>query len=44
MRPSGSLEWAAANADRFMAEYMGGIENAIKQHETENERKTREAG
>ncbi|WP_206613487.1 LLM class flavin-dependent oxidoreductase [Parahaliea mediterranea] len=30
-----SLEWASSNADRFMAEYMGGIEKAIKQHEDE---------
>jgi len=30
-----SLEWAASNADRFMAEYMGGIEKAIAQHEAE---------
>ncbi len=30
-----SLEWAASNADRFMAEYMGGIESAIRKHEAE---------
>ncbi len=39
-----SLEWAASNANRFMAEYMGGIENAIKQHEDETARKRKEAG
>lgn len=30
-----SLEWASANADRFMKAYMGGIETAIKQHHDE---------
>lgn len=30
-----SLDWAAKNADRFMEEYMGGINTAIAQHEKE---------
>ncbi|WP_213003990.1 LLM class flavin-dependent oxidoreductase [Parahaliea maris] len=39
-----SLEWAASNADRFMAEYMGGIERAIQQHEEEVSAKQAKAG
>ncbi|GAB3279754.1 LLM class flavin-dependent oxidoreductase [Parahaliea aestuarii] len=39
-----SLEWASSNADRFMAEYMGGIEKAFKQHEDEIEAKKQKAG
>ena len=34
-----SLEWAASNADRFMAEYMGGIQKAIDSHEAEQREK-----
>jgi len=30
-----SLDWAAQNADRFMEEYVGGINTAIAQHEQE---------
>jgi limonene 1,2-monooxygenase len=30
-----SLDWAASNANRFMAAYMGGIEAAIKLHADE---------
>ena len=30
-----SLEWAAHNADRFMKEYIGGIQTAIQQHDDE---------
>ncbi|WP_279245701.1 LLM class flavin-dependent oxidoreductase [Candidatus Litorirhabdus singularis] len=30
-----SLEWASSNADRFMAEYMGGIQKAIDHHDAE---------
>ncbi len=30
-----SLDWAAKNADRFMEEYVGGINTAIAQHEQE---------
>lgn len=30
-----SLDWAAQNADRFMEEYIGGINTAIAQHEQE---------
>lgn len=33
-RPA-SLDWAAENADRFMEEYVGGINTAIAQHEEE---------
>lgn len=39
-----SLEWAAGNADRFMAEYMGGIEKAIRQHEAETEARQQKVG
>jgi len=30
-----SLDWAAANADRFMPSYIGGIQQAIKDHDAE---------
>ena len=39
-----SLEWAATNADRFMEEYMGGIQKAIDSHETEQRDKARAPG
>lgn len=35
-----SLEWAAANADYFMAEYVGGIQKAIDSHAAEQQQKT----
>lgn len=38
-----SLEWASSNADRFMESYMGGIQQAIKQHEDEVAIKNKEA-
>lgn len=34
-----SLNWAADNADRFMAGYMGGIQSAIEKHEKEQQDK-----
>lgn len=34
-----SLEWAAENSERFMSEYVGGIETAIKEHEEEKKAK-----
>jgi limonene 1,2-monooxygenase len=30
-----SLDWAAANADRFMTHYVGGIQRAIEDHQAE---------
>ncbi|MFO7552324.1 MAG: LLM class flavin-dependent oxidoreductase [Haliea sp.] len=39
-----SLEWAATNADRFMAEYMGGIQKAIDSHEAEQRDKAKASG
>ncbi|WP_198351184.1 LLM class flavin-dependent oxidoreductase [Flavisphingomonas formosensis] len=38
-----SLEWAAANADRFMTSYVGGIQEAIRAHEEEVARRNRAA-
>ncbi len=38
-----SLEWAASNADRFMAEYVGGINKAIADHEAEQAARKKEA-
>ncbi|MBA6412364.1 LLM class flavin-dependent oxidoreductase [Parahaliea sp. F7430] len=39
-----SLDWAASNADRFMAEYMGGIEKAIKVHDDDMASKGKKVG
>lgn len=40
-----SLDWAALNANRFMAEYVEGMDRAFKQHEDEiNRNKARESG
>ena len=41
-RPA-SLNWAAENADRFMEEYVGGINTAIAQHEQEMADKQKKA-
>jgi len=39
-----SLDWASSNAERFMAEYMGGLERAIKQHDDETATRKKQAG
>jgi limonene 1,2-monooxygenase len=39
-----SLEWASSNADRFMAEYVGGINKAIADHEAELAEKRKVGG
>jgi limonene 1,2-monooxygenase len=36
-----SIEWAAANANRFMEAYMSGINSAIKSHEDEKAAKAK---
>ena len=38
-----SLEWAAANADRFMEHYVGGIQAAIALHQNEQEERAQNA-
>ena len=38
-----SLEWAAGNADKFMAAYIGGIEKATADHEAEKSAKAKRA-
>lgn len=38
-----SLEWAAANADRFMEHYVGGIQAAIALHQNEQEERAQHA-
>ena len=38
-----SLEWAAANADRFMEHYVGGLQAAIALHQNEQEERARSA-
>lgn len=38
-----SLEWAAANADRFMEHYVGGIQAAIALHQNEQDERAQKA-
>jgi limonene 1,2-monooxygenase len=38
-----SIDWAASNADRFMAAYVGGIEQAIADHDAEVAERNKEA-